>query len=413
MSDSTEFSSQLSDTLVLLRIPSFRNLLFSNTLWWQAMRMEEILLGWLILEITNSAWQIALVGFYRSIPWLITGLIAGPLADRLGRIRLILGAQGIGVGVVVLLTLLLWTDQIALWHISLGACISGICWSLNWTGRRAIMPDLVGKTKVVDAVLLDSFASNISRVIGPFLGGGLIAALGATGCYASIAGVSTLSFVLMLLVGSAAKPSEPTFKVSPWRLMIDGLKYMRRNQAILGALLITVVMNFLIFPYQTLLPVFARDILGQGSVGLGLLGAASGIGAFVGLYMVSQLRRVLSNGWIFSIGSAFMATMLFTFSFSTHFQLSMALLILTGLGHACFSVMQSTMVLTSAEDHMRDRAMGTLVLAIGTGPIGRLQIGHLAESVNAPFALSLHATAAACLVLVVAAALPGFRKRVA
>jgi MFS family permease len=106
-----------------------------------------------------------------------------------------------------------------------------------------------------------------------------------------------------------------------------------------------------------------------------------------------------------------MAAMLLLFSFSTHFQLSIALLILTGLGHACFSVMQSTIVLTSAEDHMRDRAMGALVLAIGTGPIGRLQIGHLAESFDAPFALSLHAAAAVCLVLAVAASLPDFRKR--
>ena len=373
--------------------------------------MEEILLGWLILELTNSAWQIAVVGFYRSIPWLITGLVAGPLTDRLGRIRLIVGTQGIGLLVVYTLTVLLWIDQIALWHISVGACISGICWSLNWTGRRALMPDLVGKKRVVDAVLLDSFASNISRVIGPFLGGGLIAALGAAGCYASVAGVSTASFLLMLSVGSPVKPAKSTSRASTWRLMIDGLKYMRRNQAIMGALMITVIMNYLIFPHQTLLPVFARDILNEGPVGLGLLGAGSGIGAFIGLYIVSRLHRILSRGWIFSIGSTFMALMLLTFSFSTHFQLSMALLILTGLGHACFSVMQSTIILTSAEDHMRDRAMGALVLAIGAGPIGRLQIGHLAESYDAPFALSLHAIVAVCLILVVAATLPGFRKR--
>ncbi|MCZ6633507.1 MAG: MFS transporter [bacterium] len=410
MADPEESPSRLRGTLAPLGISSFRNLMVSNTLWWQSMRMEEILIGWLVLELTNSAWQVAVVGFFRSIPWLITGLIAGPLANRLGRIQLSLIAQGISILVVVTITLLLWTDRLALWHLWLGVGISGTCWSLNWTARRALMPDLVGKARVVDAVLLESFASNISRVVGPFLGGALIAALGATGCYAAVTGVSTASFLIMLRVRSP-KPSRQASKASPWALMVEGLKYMRHNQPILGALLITVIMNYLVFPHQTLLPVFARDVLGQGPVGLGMLGAGSGVGAFVGLYIVNRLRSVLSRGWIFSIGSIFMALMLFAFSFSTDFQFSIALLILAGLGHACFSVMQSAIVLTSTEDHMRDRAMGALVLAIGTGPIGRLQIGHLAESFNAPVALSFHAAAAACLVLVATAALPGFRKR--
>lgn len=373
--------------------------------------MEMLVVGWLVLELTDSAWQVALVGFYRSIPLLVVGFIAGPVASRVGRLRLILLSQGTSQVTIFILTALLWTDRIALWHLQASAVIFGICWSFNWTSRRALMPDIVGKNQTVEAMLLESFTGNISRVLGPLLGGILIDILGAPGGYTAVAIISAISLFYMFLVRPPAQPAASPATASPWTLMVEGLRYMRRNQAILGALLITVVMNFFIFPYQTLLPVFARDVLGQGPVGLGWLGAANGIGAFAGLYLVNRLRNVFSRGWIFGIGSAFQSLMLLGFSFSNVFPASIALLAFSGLGHACFSVMQSSIVLISAEDHMRDRAMGALVLAIGTGPLGQLQIGALAEVYGAPFALHLQAAASFLLVLLVIALLPEFRKR--
>ena len=275
--------------------------------------MEMLVVGWLVLELTDSAWQVALVGFYRSIPLLIVGFIAGPLASRLGRFRLILLSQGASQVVIFILTALLWTDQIALWHLQASAVIFGISWSFNWTSRRALVPDIVGKDQTVEAMLLESFTSNISRVLGPLLGGVLIDILGAPGGYTAVAIISAISLCCMFLVRPPASPTASSSNASPWTLMVEGLRYMRRNQTILGALLITVVMNFFIFPYQILLPVFARDVLSQGPVGLGWLGAANGIGAFVGLCLVNRLRGVFSRGWIFGIGSAFQSLMLLAF----------------------------------------------------------------------------------------------------
>jgi len=424
MSDSPDTPSRFRGFLAPLGNRNFRNLLVSNTLWWQAMWMEMIVVGWLVLEITNSAFDVALIGFYRSIPLLITGFIAGPLANHFGRIRMVIFSQCASVLVIAVITTLIWTDTLEFWHIAVGAAIFGTSWSLNWTSRRALVPDLVGKNRIVEAMMLESFTQNIARVLGPFASGYLYATLGVRDCYFALFIVSLISFGIMLSVRAPRQPAIP--KASPWTLMREGLTYVRSSQPIMGDLLITVTMNFLAFPYQTLLPVFTRDILHKGPFEFGLLGACSGMGAFLGLYIVNILRKRVSRGWMFSAGSIFQALALFAFAFGTTwtytlnlFGLSIAmayplaifLLILAGLGQAFFSVMQSAIMLTAARDDMRDRAMGTLVLAIGTGPLGRLQIGALAEVYGAPLALGLHTSAALAAVALITALLPGFRAR--
>ena len=165
------------------------------------------------------------------------------------------------------------------------------------------MPDLVGKQRTVEAMMLESFTQNIARVIGPFLSGYIYALFGVQDCYLAIFCISLVSFLIMLRVKVPRHPA--ILKTSPWTLMREGLQYIRTSQPIMGTLLITVIMNFLAFPYQTILPVFTHDILHKGPLEYGVLGACNGIGAFFGLYAVSVLRSRLSRGWIFSIGIGF------------------------------------------------------------------------------------------------------------
>jgi len=385
-------------------------MLIGNVLWWQALLMEMTVTGWLVLEMTDSAWQVALIGFYRSAPVVLVGFFTGPLANRFGRLRIIQVSQVATVATTAVIALLLWADRLALWHLAVCAALLGVCWTLGWTTRRSLVPDLVGKARIVDAILLENVAQNVSRVLGPFVAGALIAWLDAGGCYTTIAAVSAGSLAAALMISDANLPRASGAVASPLSLAVEGLRYCRRNQAILGDLLITVAMNFLAFPYMTLLPVFARDVLHRGPVGLGLLGAAAGIGSFVGILLINQARRRISNGWIFGSGSLFMAVCLVAFAVSTHFYLSLGLLVVSGIGQACFSVMQSSIILVTASDDMRDRAMGAVAIAIGSGPPGRLQIGALAEAFGAPIAVALTATAAGLMVIAVTAGLPGFRR---
>jgi len=198
---------------------------------------------------------------------------------------------------------------------------------------------------------------------------------------------------------------------SPWTVLGETLHYVKSSQPILGVMLITIVMNLLIIPYMTLLPVFARDVLGQGPVGLGILGMASGIGSFIGLGVTNTVRRHVSNGWIFTAGTFGMALALVAFSQSSVFGVSWALLLCVGMGQACFGIMQSSIILLTASDEMRSRTMGILVLAIGSDPVGKLQTGALAQNFGAPFAVGLQAALGAVAIVAIAVMLPGLRAR--
>ena len=408
---STEPQKPLGQGLLApLSIPDYRRLLVSNALWWQAMWMEMIVIGWLVLELTDSPWQVALVLFYGSVPRLIWGLASGAVIDRVGRRRIILISQTVNLVGSATIAALLWTEQLAFWHLCVATFIVGTAWAFDWPARRSYLPDLVGKSRTVDAMLLENFAQIFSRILGPFSGGALIDALGPKGCYTVLVGLSLTALVILTRLSAAPRPTNPRpvrYAISD---IVDGFRYVRRTEAIFGAFIITVIMNNLSFPYMTLLPVFARDILGQGATGLGILGAGNGIGALIGLLIIKSIRRKVSNGVIFAFGSIIQPISLLVFANSTVFELSFGLLVCAGIGQAAFSVMQSTIVLTTASDEMRSRAMGSIVIGIGAGPPGKLEIGALAEAFGAPVALTTMSSLCAIAVLTIALLMPGLRR---
>jgi MFS family permease len=399
------------DTLAPLAIRDFRFLLTSNFLWWQARWMEAIVTGWLVLELTNSAWQVALMGFYRSIPMLFVGIFAGPLIDRFGRRPCARAAQTGNFLISAVVVLLLWSDRLEVWHLAVAALLMGTVWSLDWPARRSLIPDLVGKEHTVDAMILENVAQNVSRIFGPFASGAFIAAFGAVGSYALLTGISALALLALLGMTDRPLPQNALPSSSPWTQMREGLQYAQRSQPIMGVMLMTLIMNMLAFPYLDLLPIFARDVLMQGPLGLGVLGASVGVGSVVGLFALQRLRTVFSNGWLFLGGSLMLCLLLIAFAASTSFVLSLILLACVGLGRACFGVMQSSIMLLAASDEMRSRAMGSLTLFIGIGPLGRLKIGALAENFGAPMAVTLQSSMAALAVIWVMWAFPDLRRQ--
>ena len=400
-----------SGTLAPLASGDYRRLLASDGLWWTTLFMETIVVGWLVFERSNSAWTVALVGFCRSIPFLLFGFVNGPLIDRFGRRKVIVAAQTANLLVYVALSSLLWFDRLALWHLAVGALVLGSAWALDWPARRALLPDLVGKERTVDAMLLESFVQSSARIAGPFIAGAVIAGFGALGCYLVLMTLSAASLLIVrTLSGQAIPRTSMRPQASPWTLIGEGLRYVGHSQPILGVLLITVVMNLLIFPYMTLLPIFARDVLGRGPLGLGLLGTASGVGAFAGLLVIQRIRGQVNSGLIFTGGTFFMCLAITVFALSSFYPLSWSMLLLAGIGQACFGIMQSSIILLTASDEMRSRAMGMLVLAIGSDPLGKLQTGALAEAFGAPAALALQAMVAAVSIAVIGVALPGLRR---
>lgn len=399
-----------SGFLAPLQVVDYRKLLGSNTLWWQALYMEVLVMGWLVLELTDSAWLVAIVGFCRSVPFLISGNLSGLVADRFGRRPVIYWMQALTLAAYAGVALLLITGQVAYWHLVVASLLLGTAWSLDWPNRRALVPDLVGKNHTVEAILLENLGQGVARTVGPFLAGWILAVYGSTGSFVALALFSAVALVLLQMLSK--EPLERS--VMPDRTpvlvqMRQGLSYVRHNQAILAIAITTALMNLLIFSYGNFLPVFAKDILQQGPVGLGILGAASGVGSFLGLYLVNVLRSRVGYGWIFMVGTFAECVALAFFSFSGNYAFSFVMLAIVGIGQAAFGIMQSSIVLMAAPDEMRGRAMGAIVLAIGVGPIGKLLSGGLVEWLGAPLGIGLPAVVASVAMVLVVVALPGIR----
>jgi MFS family permease len=395
-----------------LRNADFRQLLGSNSLWWMTSFMETLVFGWLVLEMTNSAWALSLVGFCRSLPFLLFGFMGGTVADRFSRRRVIVTAQSVNLLVYIGLWTAMLLQSLQMWHLAVAALLLGSAWSFDWPARRALLPDLIGKNQTVEAMLLENFVQGFARIGGPFVAGLLVASYGSFGCLTLMALLSATTLISVRQLSKRPIARDNVLPmVSPWKMLARSLRYVGSNQAILGVMLITVVLNMLMVPYITLLPVFARDVLQQGPVGLGLLSTCSGIGSFVGLFAAGYLRRHLSNGWIFAGGTFGMALALIVFSQSTHYELSWAMLLLAGIGQACFGIMQSSIILMTASDEMRGQTMGVLVLAIGSDPVGKLITGGMAESLGAPLTVGIQASVAAVLVMAIGVAFPGLRAR--
>ncbi|MFC1525382.1 MFS transporter [Candidatus Latescibacterota bacterium] len=392
-----------------LTVVDFRRLWVADGLWWLAMWMEMVILGWVALSLTNSAWWVALLGFFRSAPLAVTGLFGAAVTERFRRRHLILFLQLVSLGSMAALALLFGAGVLAYWHLAVAAFVNGTAWSLDWPTRRALIPDLVGRDRIVDAMLLENLLQGSARILGPLLAGSAMEWLGTLGSLMLLCLMGALAALFLARMQTDSRSPDPARSVGQSLARVrTGLSHMVANPRLLGVVLITVTMNVWAFPFQALLPVFARDVLGQGPVGLGLLASSHGVGVLLGLGGVYAVRGIWSNEWVFGAGSVLSCVGLMAFAGSSSFSLSLLVLVLAGAGQACFSTMQSSITLVEASEGMRARAMGTVVLAIGVGPLGRLQCGAMAAAWGAPVAVGAMALWAALSTAGVMALVRGF-----
>jgi MFS family permease len=391
------------------RRPGYPSLWSASVLWNQARWMDRVVIGWVVLAMTNSAWDLAVIEALRWIPLLIFGLAGGAVADRIDRRWVLIGAQTLGLlvctGIAVLLLLGRFTFGLA----ALATFLLGLQWAIDWPTRRALIPDIVGRELTINAVALDTLSMNLTRIGGPLLAGALIAYQGpATACGVMV-GLYFVEIALLRRLPESAT-GRPAVTGPVLRYLATGLNRLRKNQVIVGVLVVSVLMNVLVFPYQQLLPVFARDRLHVDAVGLGALSAAAGVGSVLGALAMVVTRRVPRSGQLFWTGACLMSLCLVGFAVSDSFGVALVMLALSGVGQAAFSSLQATIVLNHAADVLRSRAMGALTLAIGSTPLGSLEIGAVSVALGAPLAVALNAGACAVLVGLVALRLPHFRR---
>lgn len=403
--------TQLPRTFAAFQYSGYRILWPANFFSMMSRWIQATLLGWMVLELTDSAWMVSLVGFFAIAPMLFVGLLSGVLADTIDRLKLIRTTQMVSLGVAIGMAVVLLTDNEEFWHAYVAMALIGAAWALELPTRRAMIHDLVGSQGVTNAIALDSIGMNASNMVGPALAGALISQVDVVGGYVAVVCFYMVSVALVWTLRLDAREStQPTGR----RILADllvGLKYASGHRTLLAVVLITVVMNVLFFPYRFLIPVIARDVLGVGPSLMGLMDAITGLGATAGAFAIASASNVQRHGRIFLGGSIAAAAFLIMFSFSDVYLMSMVLLLFLGVSTAGFATMQSTVTMLVSEAGMRGKSLGVVSLAIGTSPIGSLIVGAMADRFGVPMAITISSSVGLALLILIGLLMPSIRAR--
>jgi MFS family permease len=392
-----------------LRHRNFRLLWMASLLSSTARWADLVVVGWLTLELTDSPLMVGIVAGSK-----MAGYIAAPfmgvVVDRMDRRLLLIIAAAVNLAVTAIMLLLFVSGCLALWHVIALALASSLTWALDNPARNALVPDLVEKENLTNAIALNAVAVEITVVVGPALGGLLIPAVGMGGAYSLILGIFLMDVVVLLRMQSA-KQSTQVAHESPAKSLIGGLKYVRGNHTVLVLLVIAFLLNLLAAPYRySFLPLFARYILDAGPTGYGMLTAMAGVGALVaGLWVVS-LGNVKGKGRLLVWGSLAWPVSLLLFAVSTWYTLSLAFVFIAGLAQAITWTVIATLILSNTTQSMRGRVMGLRTGVVIALPLGNFLAGAAAERFGASAAQGAYAASALLIMLAIVLLVPGLRK---
>lgn len=349
--------------------------------------MQNVAQGWLVLQLTNSAFWLGVVGFASTIPILLFALVGGVIADHFNKRNLLMVTQSAMMIFAFIMAILAYLQKIDVKEIALLAAGTGIAMSLNTPTYQALFPQLVRREDLINAIALNSAQFNMSRVLGPTLGGFAMAAVGVAGNF-FLNGLSFLAVIIALTQIRYAQQASPG-EGHLWLKLKQGFAYVFAHEQMLSLVLMVSIASLLALPYLVFVPYFARDVLHSDERGLGILMACSGIGAFFGAGTIAYLGKARNRGWfVFRAGLGFFSSII-AFTFSRSFALSGVLLMIAGY---CMILMVATMnalLQHLAEDSMRGRVMSIYSTAfLGLPPIGSLIAGWLARSITAAHAIA-------------------------
>jgi MFS family permease len=386
----------------------YRLLWTGNVLTQTGQWMQQVATGWLVLELTDSPTYLGLVGFARGIPMLFMSLPAGVLADRVDRRVLLITTQVLAAALATLLAVLVATDLVRPWHVLVLAFLSGSVMSFIFPTRQALVPSLVPRDMLANAVALNSAGQNSTRVIGPSLAGMLIGLVGTAICFfiqaAGLVGAALMSIRLRLPPREVARA-----RASAVENLLEGLHYIRGNPRISGLIGLAAIPTVLALPYMQMLPVVARDELGVGSSGLGLLMTASGIGALTGSLLYAAIGPIRNEGRALVTMAALFGVVLALFAFSSWLPLSLMLVACTSLVSSIYMSLNNTVLQMNVSDELRGRVMSVYLMTWGLMPFGTLPMGAVADAFGAPVALAAGGLASTFVVLLIAMRLPSLR----
>ncbi|MBO0738290.1 MAG: MFS transporter [Alphaproteobacteria bacterium] len=369
----------------LIAEPDFRRLWLVGIVVFAVRWLEMLAVALFAYQRTGSPFVVALLTMLRMLPMALFGAFVGALAERLERRTALIIVVISMLLSSLTLALLAWLDALAVWHVALASFFNGIAWSTDNPVRRTMIGEVVGSERMSAAMSIDVGANNASRMLGPIVGGVLLATVGIGGAFV----VSVIAYVVAVAAATRIRhrnSHRPPNSAGVLERMLQGFMLVRRDRRLAGTLVITVIYNTFGWPFTSMIPVIGQDNLGLGAAGIGVLASMDGVGAFFGAIAIALFAKPSVFGRLYIGGVVVYLTMLPLFALTPHPLLAGTVLLVTGLANAGFSIMQATLVYLSAPPEMRSRIYGLLSVFIGIGMIGFIHLGLVAGLVGAQWA---------------------------
>jgi MFS family permease len=373
---------------VLQRHRNFRIFWLGQTLSLIGTWMQSMAQGWLALELSNSAFLVGLVASAQSLPILLLSLPAGVLVDRTNKLQTVKVCQALLGLEATTLWWLTWSGHMTAGWLLLMSTVHGTISAVEIPARQSLMIELVGREDLRDAIALNSSGFNLARIVGPGIAALIIANLGLAWCF----GVNALSYIIVLvgLFLMALPPWMPaTQRASPWEGLVEGVRYMRGTPTVNALMRLVTVYSICGVPYLTLMPVVARDILGLGAGGYGVLLACVGIGGVSGALLLATLGDRESRSRILVRASLSFAALLILFSLVRTSWLAYPLLLATGFAMIINNALANTLLQQLVPDELRGRLMAaySLVVVGLSQVVGSFVAGAVARAFGADWAI--------------------------
>lgn len=392
-----------------LKYRDFRFLWVSTFFASIGMMGERVVLGWLVLELSDSALMVGIAMALRMAPFFLLGIISGAVADRVDRkhfMRLLnvgMALSNVGLAVLILL------GALQMWHILLLTFVGGSLRALTLPARQSFAYDIVGPRNVVNGLALAALGMRIGGLVGSLLAGLILGHFGADVVYMVMAGGSMMAAIALLPIGSRGQ-SAPALGHSVWENVKGYVREGRHNSTLRMLVILTAAVEVLGFSYQVLLPSLARDILQVGAEGLGVMTGLGSLGGILGIVLISGLGQIRHKGLLLVGVLHVFGVSITLLAVAGNLAFTLVILGVVSAMAALSDILSQSLMQLAVPNALRGRAMGSWVLAVGVGPLGRVGIGALASAFSVGFALTSSGLALVVLALVSAVFFPRLRR---
>jgi len=354
--------------------------------------MQTIAQAWLVLQLTDSKVALGTVTMLQFLPITIFVLFAGVIADRVPKRNFIIATQAVAMVQALVLALLVWTGRVELWHVYVLALVLGLANAFDQPARQSFVIEMVGRDDLMNAVALNSGMFNGARLIGPAIGGFVIAALGVKAAFL-LNGVSFVPVIVgLMMIDTAALHGAPRKqgRIDPVRELGEGLSYAFRTPSALLVVIVVAIVGTFGYNFTVMLPLLTRYVLDSGEIALGFMTGAVGLGALISALLLAS-RGTVTRRTLFVGGGAFGA-LLALVALSPWLWLTLVFLLLLGIANTAFASTANTSLQLATPDHLRGRVMGLyMLLFAGSTPIGGYLTGVMSEAWGVQTAIGIEA----------------------